>query len=256
MKYIVIKILFVFNVFTIYGQTIVGEYTGHSSAILDINHTNNQSFLPPRVELVELNDSTNPIANPAEGLIVYNIGSNQLSGYYIWENENWNLLATRDNSVSSAIYQGNALQSLSLATPQTLDLFPTEVINTIGMNKNNESFIVPAGKYVVYVVLNVTTNETNTGGIGRGTGTNARYTHAHYYTMKALAGTTTLSEVLINESSAANGNKKHTIIGTLSFELTSESNSFIVQLSRRYGGTYSGAITINNAFIHIEKSLP
>ncbi|WP_396142006.1 hypothetical protein [Flavobacterium sp.] len=87
---IVVVILFVS---TANAQTGIGTTTPHASAKLDVSATN-KGFLPPRVTLTSNTDATT-IPSPAEGLLVYNLGSSGLqAGYYYWNNANWATIAT------------------------------------------------------------------------------------------------------------------------------------------------------------------
>lgn len=244
------------------AQTVANERMGHSSAILDMSNTGDKAFLPPRVELGDLGDQASPVANPAEGLIVYNVGAVQLPGYYIWEDGLWNLLATRDNSVESAVYRSAGSSSITgLGTAgnfQSLNLFPQEVSNTIGLTYSGGTFTVPGGKYVMHVVLNITTNEAADLGIGGTSGSVQRRANLHNYTGRIVSGVT-LGEAAANATSSGgtNGNKTHQISMTFPFELYGETTNFTIQLARRAGGTFNGAsVTVNHAFVHIEKSLP
>ena len=75
------------------AQTGIGTTTPHASAKLDVSATN-KGFLPPRVTLTSNTDATT-IPSPAEGLLVYNLGSSGLqAGYYYWNNANWATIAT------------------------------------------------------------------------------------------------------------------------------------------------------------------
>jgi hypothetical protein len=68
----------------------------HASAMLDVSATNH-GFLTPRVALVARNNSTTPIASPAQGLLVYNTATantgaaappNDISpGFYYWDTD-------------------------------------------------------------------------------------------------------------------------------------------------------------------------
>jgi hypothetical protein len=72
----------------IYAQTGIGTNTPNASAKLDVYATN-KGFLPPRVTLTSATDATT-IASPAEGLLVYNLGSSGIqAGYYYWNGSSW-----------------------------------------------------------------------------------------------------------------------------------------------------------------------
>ncbi|RYF13823.1 MAG: hypothetical protein EOO42_18375 [Flavobacteriales bacterium] len=236
-------------------QTVVNDKVGHPSAVLDLSKTTGQGFLPPRVVLAtSLSDATNPVITPAEGLIVYNEGVNQLKGYYIWNKGIWSLMATKDNSIGNAIYkQTSATNTITFSgtTLQDLTFINNQFVNTIptfAYNNTNGQFTVPAGRYVIHLVMNVSTAETTTGTIGG-------KVHAHFYQGRLLTtGSTVLSTVNVNESSIATGAKSHMISINFPFEVT-EATTFNVQLARRLGGTFNGAIEAKDSFIHIERSI-
>lgn len=90
-NYFFILVIIVFG--KINAQTGIGTSTPHASAKLDVTATN-KGFLPPRVTLTSATDAAT-IASPAEGLLVYNLGSVGLqAGYYYWNGSNWATIAT------------------------------------------------------------------------------------------------------------------------------------------------------------------
>ena len=60
-----------------------------ASAMLDVIATD-KGFLAPRVNLVAVNNSAAPIASPADGLLVYNLGAGGVAvkGFYYWDATN------------------------------------------------------------------------------------------------------------------------------------------------------------------------
>lgn len=239
------------------NATVVNARTGHASAILDLsNNTNNKAFLPPRVVLAALNDITTPISNPADGLIVYNTGTTQLPGYYIFVDGVWSLMATRENSIMNAFYENKTAtaftMSSSFANVGGFSLLGNNSGGDITLSGGN-SFTLQPGKYVVTVMLNITTTETSSGAaISNGT----VHTHAHYYTGRLWDGAAALGQTIqLNAISNTSGNKKHSLMFNFSFELTTP-KTVNFQLARRTGGTYTGDITLNNSSVFIEKSLP
>lgn len=79
--------------FSVYAQTGIGTTSPHTSAKLEVS-ASNKGFLPPRVTLASNTDVTT-ISSPAEGLLVYNLGSVGLqAGYYYWNAANWATIAT------------------------------------------------------------------------------------------------------------------------------------------------------------------
>jgi hypothetical protein len=102
-----------------FGQTGIGTTSPNASAKLDVYATN-KGFLPPRVTLTSATDAST-IASPAEGLLVYNTGTNPnlVAGYYYWNGSNWATIATATGSgVSSSYVRGSrtSAQTTGLST--------------------------------------------------------------------------------------------------------------------------------------------
>lgn len=91
-KYLIMIAVFVLP-YKIYSQTGIGTTTPHASAKLHVS-ASDKGFLPPRVTLSSATDAST-IPSPAEGLLVYNLGSLGLqAGYYYWNGANWTTIAT------------------------------------------------------------------------------------------------------------------------------------------------------------------
>ena len=120
------------------AQTGIGTTTPNASAKLDVYSTN-KGFLPPRVTLTSATDATT-IASPAEGLLVYNVGSVGLqAGYYYWNGASWATIAT----ASSA---GNGVTAMNM-----VKLYGEAYSTAAGKiaETNGYSFTVPvSGKYL------------------------------------------------------------------------------------------------------------
>jgi hypothetical protein len=94
-KYLCIVGLFLAS--QILAQTGIGTTTPNASAKLDVYSTN-KGFLPPRVTITSASDATT-IVSPAEGLLIYNLGSVGLqAGYYYWNGASWATIATASSS--------------------------------------------------------------------------------------------------------------------------------------------------------------
>lgn len=255
MKNLLYVIISIFSITEVWGQqTVINEHQGHASAILDISQTTGQGFVPSRVVLAEdLTSITDPIENPVEGLIVYNIGTNHLKGYYIWNSGIWSLMATRENSTTNTIFrQGSDSNTVTFSGTdfQTLGFITNEFVNTIpDLLYNNGQFTVPPGSYVLHLVMNVNTTEAPGGAIGQ-------KVRAHFYQGRLYTsdGTVLSGPIEVNESSIAVGAKSHTISINFSFTIE-ETTTFDLQLARREGGNFDGAITVRDAFIHLERSI-
>lgn len=121
-----------------FAQTGIGTTTPNASAKLEVYATN-KGFLPPRVTLTSTTDATT-IASPAEGLLVYNLGSIGLqAGYYFWNGANWATIAT--GSIA-----GNAVSATDL-----VKLYSEVYSSASGKisNASGYSFTVPvSGRYL------------------------------------------------------------------------------------------------------------
>ena len=120
MRPLILLILFL-STTSLIAQTGIGTSTPHASAKLDVSATN-KGFLPPRVTLTSATDNTT-IASPAEGLLVYNLGSVGLqAGYYYWNGANWATIATATsagNGVTASDMVKLYSKAYSAATPDS-----------------------------------------------------------------------------------------------------------------------------------------
>ncbi len=120
------------------AQTGIGTTSPHASAKLEVSATN-KGFLPPRVTLTSASDATT-IPSPAEGLLVYNLGSVGLqAGYYYWNGANWATIATATSA-------GNGVTSMDI-----VKLYSKAYSAAVGdiANANGFSFTVPvSGRYL------------------------------------------------------------------------------------------------------------
>ncbi len=135
MKYILFFCLLSFG---LYAQTGIGTTTPDASAKLDVSSTN-KGFLPPRVILTSTTDAST-IASPAEGLLVYNLGSVGLqAGYYYWNGANWATIATATSA-------GNGVTAIDLVKlyGEAFSIAAGKIGNASGY-----SFTVPvSGRYL------------------------------------------------------------------------------------------------------------
>lgn len=129
---------FFFLTIHVFAQTGIGTTNPNPSAKLEVYSTN-KGFLPPRVTLTSATDATT-IASPAEGLLVYNLGSVGLqSGYYYWNGANWATIATATSA-------GNGVTASDM-----VKLYGEKWSNATGKigNTNGYTFTVPvSGKYL------------------------------------------------------------------------------------------------------------
>ena len=143
MKKIVFFIILGFEL--IYAQTGIGTTTPHASAKLDVSATD-KGFLPPRVTLTTATDVTT-IPNPAEGLLVYNLGSVGLqAGYYYWNGANWATIATASSPDQTVDYVSVTLSSNQTVETGSVVLFNSNIGGNIPYNTSTGMFSLIAGK--------------------------------------------------------------------------------------------------------------
>ena len=133
---------------TIKAQTGIGTTTPHASAKLHVE-SSNKGFLPPRVTLTSATDAST-IASPAEGLLVYNLGSVGLqAGYYYWNGANWATIATATSA-------GNGV------TASDMVKIYDGVANAATINTDGATFTVTtSGRYSFDFSTSATCNSCN-----------------------------------------------------------------------------------------------
>ncbi len=62
----------------------------------------NNGILVPQITLTASLVDASPVTNPAEGLLIYNVGNNQAKGFYYWTGDNWEYLGTITTPTASA----------------------------------------------------------------------------------------------------------------------------------------------------------
>jgi hypothetical protein len=141
------------------AQTGIGTTTPNASAKLDVYSTN-KGFLPPRVTLTSVTDVTT-IASPAEGLLIYNLGSVGLqAGYYYWNGANWATIATATSA-------GNGVTASNLVNlyAKAYSIAAGDIANSSGY-----SFTVPvSGRYLFDFSCTGFSNATITYKVRQGT---------------------------------------------------------------------------------------
>ena len=149
----------IFYSFNSSAQTGIGTTTPNASAKLDVYSTN-KGFLPPRVTLTSATDAAT-IVSPAEGLLIYNLGSVGLqAGYYYWNSANWATIAT----ASSA---GNGVTATNM-----VNLYAKAYSTAAGdiANSSGYSFTVPvSGRYLFDFSCTGYSNATITYKVRQGT---------------------------------------------------------------------------------------
>ncbi|WP_156173275.1 hypothetical protein [Chryseobacterium gallinarum] len=148
------------------AQVGINTSTPNPSSVLDIN-SSNKGVLFPQYDLTVLNSTSTPVANPTDGLMIYNKGgaSTFPKGYYVWIRNQW----------QRAILSGSEPQTMSLIINPGV-LIPTGSTNntltnfTVAANKitgaslgtDASTITLPAGTYIIrYSVDSSNANNNN-----------------------------------------------------------------------------------------------
>ncbi|REC48500.1 hypothetical protein DRF67_06635 [Chryseobacterium pennipullorum] len=150
-----------------YAQVGINTNTPHASSVLDIN-SSNKGVLFPQYDLTVLNSTSTPVANPADGLMIYNKGgtSTYPTGYYTWIRNQWQrtiLAGSEPQSMTLIINPGilipqgstnNLTGNLSVASNK---------ITGASLAANNATINLPAGKYIIRYSVDSNNANNNSG---------------------------------------------------------------------------------------------
>lgn len=132
-----------------FAQTGIGTSTPDPSAKLHISATD-KGFLPPRVTLTSVTDATT-IPNPAEGLLVYNLGSVGLeAGYYYWTSTSWSTIATASSPDQMVDYVSVSVISQTAIGDNRDLIFTTKNGGNIPYNTTTGVFTLSANKTYLF----------------------------------------------------------------------------------------------------------
>jgi hypothetical protein len=85
-----------------YAQVAIND-TGaepDASAILDVQ-SENKGILIPQLRILDINSASDPVNNPAEGLLIYNTGTVDTDpGFYFWTGTRWNQITNIDTELT------------------------------------------------------------------------------------------------------------------------------------------------------------
>ncbi|PTT41130.1 hypothetical protein DBR28_04765 [Chryseobacterium sp. HMWF028] len=155
--------------FGIYTKAQVGINTNspNTSSVLDIN-SSNKGVLFPQYDLVVLNSTSTPVANPADGLIIYNSGgaSTFPKGYYVWIRNQWQrtlISGSEPQLMSLLIGPGTLIPTGS--TNNTLGSFTvtSNKITGASLGADNSTITLPAGTYIVRYSVDASNANNNNG---------------------------------------------------------------------------------------------
>ncbi|WP_353149581.1 hypothetical protein [Chryseobacterium sp.] len=149
------------------AQVGINTNTPNPSSVLDINSFN-KGVLIPQYDLTVLNSTSAPVANPADGLMIYNKRgvSTFPKGYYVWIRNQW----------QRAVLSGSEPQTMSLIINSGV-LIPTGSTNntltnlTVAANKitgaslgaDTSTITLPAGTYIIRYSVDSSNGNNNNG---------------------------------------------------------------------------------------------
>jgi len=161
--YIVGMILF--NICT-NAQVGINTNTPNASSVLDIN-SSNKGVLFPQYDLIVLNSTSTPVANPADGLIIYNSGgaSSFPKGYYVWVRNQWQRIivsGSEPQAMSLLITSGVLIPTGSTNNTLTNFAVTSNKITGASLAADKSTITLPAGTYIVrYSVDSSNANNNN-----------------------------------------------------------------------------------------------
>ena len=132
---------------------------------MDLN-ASNKGFYIPKYSLTSLTNNTNPINNPATGLLIYNTGTTHPEGLYYWTGNQWERFHVKgdfNEIISVTKNSGNIFTENT--DPQTITGYNIAG-NTLqggSVNSTTGNITLPAGKYRVHIKLDATTNTSSSG---------------------------------------------------------------------------------------------
>lgn len=177
---------------SIKAQVGINTSTPNASSVMDIN-SSDKGVLFPQYDLTVLNSTTTPIANPADGLMIYNKGgvSTFPKGYYVWIRNQWQrsiIAGTEPQSMSLIINSGILVPTGS--TNNTLSNFTvaSNKITSASLGSDTSTITLPAGTYILRYSVDSSNGNNNNGT------TNTQYLSQNFtctrsYMINAATGT-------------------------------------------------------------------
>ena len=244
------------------AQVKIGEIADDNSAALQVSDFSNKGVLIPRVEITDITNKQKPIANPADGMIVYNHGHVIAEGVYIWFNNKWNQLADTNNIVGFLLLQRTTDYPMSLPANTFVNLSNADLQifhNDFGAIYDDATGIITLpGKsgYIINMCLNIrTTAETATSGVA------STPVNAHNYQVKLInPNTGTQYGETINFNAISSGSvstaKSHIVNVSFSFYTRGTTPLEIIpSIAHGTNGTYTGDIIIENIKIDVQRAM-
>lgn len=174
------------------AQVGINTSTPNASSVLDIN-SSNKGVLFPQYDLTVLNSTSTPIANPTDGLMIYNKGGSSSfpKGYYIWIRDRWQRLiisGAEPQAMSLIINSGVLIPTGS--TNNTLSNFTVAANKITGasLDADKSTITLPAGTYIIRYSVD-SSNANNNNGTANTQYLSQNFTCTRSYMINAVTGT-------------------------------------------------------------------
>ncbi len=110
------------------------------SAMLDIKSTD-KGILIPRVTLNDASTAA-PVANPVEGLIIYNIDGSEAKGFYYWTGTEWQIVG--GGTAGCEVYGNPSIEALSNGIATTVSVCQGQSLSLTSTDNGNWDSSTPA----------------------------------------------------------------------------------------------------------------
>lgn len=161
------------------------------SSVLDIN-ASNKGVLFPQYDLLSLSNTSSPIANPTDGLMIYNKGgvSTFPKGYYVWVRDQWQRIiisGAEPQAMSLIINSGVLIPTGSTNNTLTNFTVAANKITGASLGSDTSTITLPAGTYILRYSVD-SSNGNNNNGIANTQYLSQNFTCTRSYIVNAVGG--------------------------------------------------------------------
>ncbi|WP_123868076.1 hypothetical protein [Chryseobacterium lactis] len=190
--YIVCMTMILFGT-SVRAQVGINTNSPNASSVLDIN-SSNKGVLFPQYDLTVLNSTTVPVANPVDGLMIYNKGgvSTFPKGYYVWIRDQWQraiLSGSEPQNMSLIINSGVLIPTGSTDNTLTNFTVAANKITGASLGSDTSTITLPAGTYILRYSVD-SSNANNNNGTANTQYLSQNFTCTRSYLINAATSTT------------------------------------------------------------------
>lgn len=174
------------------AQVGINTNTPNFSSVLDIN-SSNKGVLFPQYDLTVLNSTSTPIANPTDGLMIYNKGGSSVfpKGYYVWVRDQWQRIiisGAEPQAMSLIINSGILIPTGSTNNTLTNFTVAANKITGASLGSDTSTITLPAGTYILRYSVD-SSNANNNNGTANTQYLSQNFTCTQSYMINAVTGT-------------------------------------------------------------------